>query len=55
MKKALLVDRTRGGYACTTRVLPQINIKDPEGGLTGVVAPVVVLYGTAEANPYTGF
>jgi hypothetical protein len=55
MKKALMLDYTRGGYAHNTRVLPQINIQDPEGGVTGVVAPVMINYSTQENNPYTAY
>lgn len=53
--KELMKDRTRGGYANHTRVLPQVLADDEAGEMCAVIVPVVVHYSHSETDPYTGF
>ena len=51
--KAVMADRTRGGFAIETDVLDPIDVTDKDGVVEGRVVPVEVTYRHLDTDPYT--
>jgi hypothetical protein len=52
IRKALMVDSTRGGLAIDTIIGPSSKFDDGNG-LTGISVTCIVVYRTQHQNPYT--
>lgn len=53
IKKKLMVDASRGGYAIDTKILPSKKIPANSLGFTGVMVNIAVTYRTTKDDPYT--
>lgn len=53
VRKAVMIDVTRGGLADWTRILPTQLFSNDAGEVAGIVAPFLVRYWTAQDDPYT--
>jgi len=52
IQKKLMEDRTRGGYAKDTRILPSFEFDNAEG-TSGIAVEIIIEYATVFNDPYT--